>query len=76
MDKTPKPGSRRRSLYELLLSRPGEWVDFDPKTLGYESPRSRSLSTDIVALRETYNLDIRAAGAGHSGRCRWRYVPR
>jgi hypothetical protein len=76
MDKMPKLGTRRRSLYDLLLSRPDEWIDFDPKTLGYESPKSRTLSTDIRALREIYNLDIRAAGAGRPGLCRWRCVPR
>jgi hypothetical protein len=76
MDKTPKLGTRRRSLYDLLLSRPGEWIDFDPKSLGYESPKSRTLSTDISALRDIYDLDIRTAGAGHPGLCRWRYVPR
>jgi hypothetical protein len=38
MDKTPKLGTRRRSPYGLLVSRPGEWIDFDPMTLGYESP--------------------------------------
>jgi len=76
MNKVPKPGTRRRSLYDLLVSRPDEWIDFDPKTLGYESPNSRTLATDIKALRELYNLDIRAAGAGRPGLCRWRYVPR
>ena len=76
MDKTPKLGTRRRSLYDLLVSRPDEWIDFDPKTLGYESPESRTVSTDIGALREIYNLDIRAAGAGRLGLCRGRYVPR
>jgi hypothetical protein len=76
MDKTPKPGTRRRSLYDLLVSRPGEWIDFDPKTLGYKSPSSRTLVTDMGALRDIYDLDIRTAGAGRPGLCRWRYVPR
>jgi hypothetical protein len=77
MDKAPKPGTRRRSLYDLLVSRPDEWIDFDPKTLGYTGHRkSRTLWTDIEALRDIYNLDIRTAAAGHSGLCRWRYVPR
>jgi hypothetical protein len=30
MEKIPRAGTRRRSLYDLLVSRPGEWVDFDP----------------------------------------------
>jgi hypothetical protein len=76
MEKTPKPGTRRRSLYDLLVSRPDEWIDFDPKTLGYASPRSNVLKADIEALRDIYDLDIRTAGTGHSGLCRWRYVPR
>jgi hypothetical protein len=76
MDKTPKGGTRRRSLYDLLVSRSGDWLDFDPKTLGYESPKSRTLAADIRALREIYNLDIRTAGKGYPGKCRWRYVPR
>jgi hypothetical protein len=76
MDKTPKPGTRRRSLYDLLMSRPDEWIDFDPKALGYESPRSSALRTDIEALREIYDLEILTGGMGHPGLCRWRYVPR
>jgi len=76
MDKEPKPGTRRRSLYDLLAARPGEWIEFDPKSLGYESPRSRALSTDINALRDIYDLDIRAGGSGRPSLCRWRYVPR
>jgi hypothetical protein len=75
-DKTPKPGTRRRSLFDLLVSRPGEWIDFDPKTLGYASPRSNILKADIRALRETYDLEIQTAAQGHPGTCRWRYVPR
>jgi hypothetical protein len=76
VDKTPKPGTRRRSLYDLLLSRPNEWIDFDPKLLGYESPRSGILRTEIAALRDIYNLDIRTASARHPSLCRLRYVPR
>jgi hypothetical protein len=75
MDKTPKPGTRRRSLYDLLVSRPDEWIDFDPRTLGYASPRSGMLKADIRALRDIYNLQIQTAGMGHPGICRWRYVP-
>lgn len=76
MDKTPKPGTRRRSLFDLLVSRPDEWIDFDPKTLGYKLRKSRTLWTDIGALPDVYNLDIRTSGGGHTGFSRWRYVPR
>jgi hypothetical protein len=76
MNKAPRLGTRRRSLYDLLVSRPDEWIDFDPKTLGYESPRSGMLKADIAALRDIYNLEIRTAGMGHPGICRWRYVSR
>jgi hypothetical protein len=61
MDKTPKSGTRRRSLYDLLVSRPGEWIDFDPQMLGYASPRSNVLKTDVRALRELYDLEIETA---------------
>ena len=76
MDKTPKLGTRRRSPYGLLVSRPGEWIGFDLKTLGYESPRIAILKADIRALRETYDLEIQTAAHGLPGTCRWRYVPR
>jgi hypothetical protein len=76
MEKTPRAGTRRRSLYDLLVSRPDEWIDFDPRTLGYSSPTSHTLRTDIAALREVYHLEILTGGKGHPGLCRWRYMPR
>jgi hypothetical protein len=76
MDKTPKPGTRRRFVFEMLIARPGEWIDFDPKALGYSSGHCGGIRSDLVDFRNNYNLDIRTAGAGRPGLCRWRYVPR
>jgi hypothetical protein len=75
MHKTPKRATRRRSIFDMLIATPDEWIEFDPKALGYPSPRCNALHSDLMALRDTYRLDIRAAGAGHPGICRWRYVP-
>ena len=76
MDKTPRPGTRRRSVFDMLIARPGEWIDFNPQSLGYPSASCDAIRSDLVSLRDVYNLDIRAAGAGYPGMCRWRYVPR
>jgi hypothetical protein len=53
--------------FTTLVSRPREWIDFDPKTLGYSSPRSNILKADIRALRDIYDLEIQTAGRGHPG---------
>ena len=71
--KLPKPGTRRRTLYDLLSASPGQWVEFDPTTIGYGAPRQ--ILTDLRDFREVYAMDIRCAGNGHPGLCRWRYVP-
>jgi hypothetical protein len=42
---------------DLLVSRPGEWIDFNSQTLGYKSPRSSMLKADIAALRERTRAD-------------------
>jgi hypothetical protein len=75
MHKTPKLGTRRRSIFDMLIAMPDEWIEFDPKALGYPSPRCEAIRSDLIALRDIYDLDIRTAGAGHPGICRWRYVP-
>ena len=73
--KTPREGTRRRVLYDMLAARPGEWVEFDPAALGYSS--SMALHHQLKALRENFGLDIRADGTGRdrTGKSRWRYVP-
>jgi hypothetical protein len=76
MDKTPKLGTRRRFVFDMLIARPDEWINFNPQELGYPSGHCDAIRSDLTDLRNVYNLDIRTAGAGRSGRCRWRYVPR
>jgi len=76
MDKTPKLGTRRRFVFDMLIARPGEWIDFNPKELGYPFGHCSAIRTDLTDLRNNYNLDIRTAGVGRLGLCRWRYVPR
>jgi hypothetical protein len=44
--------------------------------LGYPSGHCDAIRSDLVSLSDIYDLDIRTAGAGHPGMCRWRYVPR
>jgi hypothetical protein len=75
MNKTPKLGTRRRFVFDMLVARPGEWIEFIPQELGYASGDCSAIRTDLGSLRNMYNLDIRTAGAGHPGLCRWRYVP-
>ena len=67
----PRPGTRRRKLYDMLMARPGEWIEFVATDLGYT--KREMLHTDLDALRYGYGLDIRTAG--RPGMCRWRYVP-
>jgi hypothetical protein len=76
MDKMPKPGTRRRFTFDMLVARPDEWIDFSPQELGYPSGHCDAIRSDLTDLRNVYNLDIRTAGPGRSGLCRWRYVPR
>jgi hypothetical protein len=68
--KLPKPGTRRRALYDLLAASAGQWIDFDPRTLGYAG--KRPVATEF---REMYEMDIRCAGGGHNF-CRWFYMPK
>ena len=76
MDKMPKPGTRRRLTFDMLVARPDEWIDFCPQELGYLSGHCDAIRSDLAELRNVYNLDIRTAGPGRSGLCRKRYVPR
>jgi hypothetical protein len=76
MDKSPKLGTRRRTVFDMLIATPGEWIDFNPTELGYSSAHCGAIRSDLLDFRDVYNLDIRTAGAGRPGLCRWRYVPR
>jgi len=72
----PKPGTRRRFVFDILTARPDEWIDFNPQGLGYSSGHCAAIRCDLIDLRNIYDLDIRTAGTGRPGSCRWRYVPR
>ena len=69
----PRPGTRRRRLYDLLMDNRGRVVEFDAWTIGY---RKRALGSDLEVLRNDYELDIRCLtkrgikGKGKIG-CRW-----
>lgn len=62
----PRPGTRRRLLYDLLVAHRGHIVEFNPCDLGY-SDREGAITKDLETLRNDYEMDIRCLGARGRG---------
>ena len=64
----PRPGTKRRALWDRLHAAPNQWVEFEAREYASSSDAIGKLALAFRAL----GCDLRCSGSG--GTCRWMVV--
>ena len=65
----PRPGTKRRALWDLLHAAPNTWIEFDGRDY---APNAAALAKVAAAFR-SLGADVRCAGTATTG-CKWKVV--